>query len=69
MHDFILPIGDQILNLLLAIIMFGGMNIFEAAQAKKEICPSYCAVDHFHQFDKVDNPNGLNASSTPLKSK
>ena len=55
MHDFIIPLSDQFLNLILGILIFGGMNILDDHESKKAICPSYCDAQHVHQFEEVDN--------------
>ena len=59
MHNIIIPFSDHFLNLIFGIIIFGGMNIFDDMQSKKEICPHYCDIHHIHQFDTVDNSDEL----------
>ena len=42
--------SDIILNLILSVIIFGGMNEFERRENKKYSCPSYCGVVHEHDL-------------------
>ena len=59
MHDIIIPFSDHFLNLIFGIIIFGGMNIFDDMQDKREICPHYCDIHHILQIDTVDNSDEL----------
>ena len=57
--------SDFILNFIFCFTLFGGLNEFDRVQSAKAKCPSYCGVEHYHNFGL---PTGI-VPSNQLKSK